>query len=170
MVKYNNWLMIRPANIRDAIALSQVIQLCIEVSHSKHYLAEEIKVWKKAYTPKAVNSLFDMERDIFLLRAGNMAVGTIQFDRSCHEIKGFYVHPAFQQQGYGSILLQFLLGQLKAAGVDYVELSSNPFFKSFYEQFSFQVIRLEQVNWGGFNFQEFRMGKRLDKGSINEVG
>ncbi|MDF1864403.1 MAG: GNAT family N-acetyltransferase [Saprospiraceae bacterium] len=154
-------LIIREASIHDAKELRSVIHTCVEKTHGANYSPEEISIWKKGYSINAIEEFIKQKRQVFLLEFGGSICGTIQFDTECSEIKGFYVHPSYQFQGFGTILLKFILGQLRASGIQNIELSSNKFFKSFYEKFLFQVVRKEQVCWGGYEFEEYRLRKRL---------
>ncbi len=157
----NPCLAIREACTRDAEDMSTIIRTCIETTHGQNYSAEEIGVWKGAYTTDAIERFFNKNRLIYLLQAGGETCGTVQFDGACKEIKAFYFHPHYQHRGYGTILLLYLLGQLKSSGVRTVQLSSNRFFKGFYELFSFHAVRKETVVWGGLEFEEYRMQKTL---------
>ena len=154
-------LEIREACPRDLEILGDLIRICIVGSHGQNYSPQEIAVWQAGYSDEIIARFLKSKSQVFLLQAGKVICGTIQYDPTCREIKGFYVHPNYQHRGFGTILFLYLLGQLKVAGIKYIELSSNKFYRGFYEMFSFQVLQREIVVWGGLEFEEFRMCKTL---------
>lgn len=154
-------LTIRQAFPGDAVKISAVINACIDVTHGVNYSPRQIQVWKDGYTPTEILNQFNEKRWVFLLESAKHICGTIQFDPRCNQIKGFYVHPSHQNRGFGTILFLYVLGLLKDVGNQEVELSSNPFFKEYYERFAFKAIRSETVVWGGLRFKEYIMRKTL---------
>lgn len=56
------------------------------------------------------------------------------------EIKNLAIHPAFHRQGYGTMLMQYVLAQLRNAGFTYVRLGTGetPGTLIFYQKLGFQ--------------------------------
>ncbi|HAA15603.1 MAG TPA: hypothetical protein DCE41_29400 [Cytophagales bacterium] len=145
---------IRPAQVADAPEISTLILASVDYFHTEHYPAEAIDSWRKGYAPHLVEQQVQ-KGGSWVLAVSDELAGIIQFE--VPEIKGFYIHPRFSGQGFGSLLLQHMLTQVVAQGHSRVELTSNPQAAPFYLKYGFQHVGQEVVPWEGYDFLEYRM-------------
>ena len=153
--------MVCMAEETDAVEIGQLIKTCIEQTHGRYYTKEEIEVWLDGYMAHNIADAIS-SKPVLVLKSGNEIVGTVKYDPDQRAIKGLYIHPDFQNMGFGCILVNTLLGLLKSSGVKEVSLSSNRIYMNWYrEKFGFKVKKKEYVDWSGIRFEEFRLTKTL---------
>lgn len=145
---------IRPALLEDASLLNPMIIECINKVHADHYTAEELKVWEDGYSTTQLESQIST-RQVFVLETKGVLRGLIQWDAP--EIKGHYVDPVHRHKGYGRLLLDFLVQELKDQGIDRAELTTNHWTVGFFKQQKFTWVAQETVYWGGLPFTTNRM-------------
>jgi ribosomal protein S18 acetylase RimI-like enzyme len=145
--------------------------------------------WKKAYkgiipdeilfqiTPEKRAHFFDKALNLqweedYLLQvesepAGLLCIGKNRdddVDDFVGEIWGIYLHPDFIQQGYGRILMDFALSELKERGYTKVTLwvlKNNRKARFFYEKMGFQPDGKEKEIFIGKALEEIRYYKIL---------
>lgn len=103
-------------------------------------------------SPDYFTRILDEEEDVILLaQVGDRLIGYVQFgqadaysadknDRALHRL---YVHPEFQNQGYGTALMEAALRhpRLKTAACIYLDVwEHNPGAQRFYQRYGFEVI------------------------------
>ena len=106
-------LTIESAQLDEASEISKMIIKNVNYFHVNSYTKEEIKIWERGYSISEMKKQI-LNKEVYVMRNNDMIYGTIQFD--CPEIKGFYVNPEFKSMGFGSILLQFMLSNLRIRG------------------------------------------------------
>lgn len=154
----NNYYTIQKALITDAQEVSELIIKSVDFFHAKNYTNEELAIWKRGYSTSDLKNKI-ANRLSYILKVNNRIAGFIQFDNT--EIKGFYIKPKFIGKGFGRILLQHLLSEIKRHGYFSIELTSNKWTIGFYEKNGFKLIGEEIVYWENHPFTEYRMIKDL---------
>ncbi len=147
-------IIMRAAIEEDAIAVSDLIIQSINFFHSENYAIQALEIWRRGYNVNKVKSQI-LNRKCIVLEIDGKASGFIQFDAP--KIKGFYIHPKFSGQGFGGLLLQKMLSQLKLNGQEQIELTSNKLVLPFYEKFGFEFIQEEIIYWENHPFLEYKM-------------
>ena len=84
-----------------------------------------------------------MRSSLYLLTESDVAYGicaVADVDSQIAEIKNLAILPAFQRQGYGTLLVQYVLTQLRRQGFTYVQLGTGetPGTLAFYQKLGFQ--------------------------------
>jgi GNAT superfamily N-acetyltransferase len=154
----NNAFKIQKALIDDAQEVSELIIKSIDFFHAKNYTNEELAIWKRGYSTSDLKNKIANKLS-YILKVNNRIAGFIQFDNT--EIKGFYVKPKFIGKGFGRILLQYMLTEIKIRGYYSIQLTSNKWTVGFYEKNGFKLIGKEIVYWENHPFSEYRMIKDL---------
>lgn len=151
-------LTIRAAHLDDAPALSQLITNNINHVHGSNYTAKEIELWQDGYSVSEMKTQI-LNREVFVLENGNTLCGTIQFDAP--ELKGFYVEHTHRGRYFAAILMDFLLGNLKYNGYDFVQLTCNRWTIDYYKRFRFRLVEKIPMYWKGHWFEEWKMIREL---------
>ncbi|MEL6536683.1 MAG: GNAT family N-acetyltransferase [Bacteroidota bacterium] len=150
--------LIRKPKLQEAAELSRLIIESVNHFHTSSYTDEEIAIWHRGYSPAKMETQISKGGTRVLEVAGALA-GVIQFDAP--EIKGFYLRPTYSGQGWGRVLLDHVLSQIKTEGHRRVELTSNKMAAAFYKKLGFQMVGEEMVYWENHPFVEYRMVRSL---------
>lgn len=154
----DNSYTIQNALIDDAKEVSELIIKSVDFFHAENYTNEELAIWKRGYSTSDLKNQI-ANRLSYILKVNNRIAGFIQFDNT--EIKGFYIKPKFIGKGFGRILLQHMLTEIKICDCYSIQLTSNKWTVGFYEKNGFKLIGKEIVYWENHPFTEYRMIKDL---------
>jgi len=150
---------IRDAKDDDIPEINDLINHSIDFFHKENYHEEAINIWKRGYSPNKLKEQISNRKSLVLEVSGEIC-GFAQFDMP--EIKGFYINPKFKGQGFGKILMEYMLAFLKKKEHKQVELTSNKLALGFYQKMGFQLLNEEIVYWENYPFIEYRMVKILN--------
>lgn len=149
---------IRKATPNNARRISYLIQKNTEKVLENNYSKEQITIWKKANTPKAIEKKMN-ERTIFCAFQHKKLVGTIGLYRN--NVVGLYVSYSKRKLGIGKKLLEHLEQQARKQGIQQLILTSTPSGKKFYISNGYQPIQPITVDIMGVPFEETEMMKTI---------
>ncbi|WP_220149683.1 GNAT family N-acetyltransferase [Psychromonas sp. B3M02] len=106
----------------------------------------------------------------FLLLIEEQVVGFMELDDDGH-IDCAYVHPHFQQQGVGSLLLTYIINHAQGMGLPVLYVEASMLAKPLFEKFGFKIVR-QQTAWrNGLAFVQYVMQRNISfkvkKGKYN---
>ena len=151
-------MLIRPATIADALAISELVHRNSRETLLPHYSPEQWAVFVQYYSLAAVEEKIRTQ-DVFVAIIDNEMVGTIALEDDM--VLGFYTHPAHMGKGIGTAVLNHLEQHARAKGLDHLQLAASPVAVSFYEERGWQRLGEEWFVYGGVRFWETRMRKEL---------
>lgn len=149
---------IRKAQLGDARRISYLIQKNAEKVTQNNYSAAQIRAWKKANTPKAIEQKLK-ERIVFCAFQGNQLVGTIGLIEN--EIVGLYVSYSKRGYGIGGKLLRYLENYVRTKHILELELTATPAGLPFYAHHGYIPHESVIVTIHGVDFPETKMKKQL---------
>lgn len=149
---------IRKATSADAKRISYLIVRNTEKVLENNYNAEQIRVWKKYNSPKAIKEQL-VKRVILCACVKEKLVGTIALQES--EVAGLYVSFTKRGKGVGRQLLDYLEDYAKSCGIKELSLTSTPSAESFYRRNGYQPVGDIVIYEEGVAFKETRMIKDL---------
>jgi diamine N-acetyltransferase len=142
---------IREARRSDVAALSELAMTTYAAAFGHTFTEADLAAHlKKNLSPKSF--LRTLDKDVILLAdVGSRLLGYAQFGAANvdgagegdQEIRRLYVHPQFQNQGYGAALMEAALGQprLNEAPNIYLDVwEHNHAAQRFYRRYGFEVI------------------------------
>lgn len=80
-----------------------------------------------------------------------------------YKLNKLYLNPDFQGGGYGKKLITFVEKNVKSLGAKNLDLNVNRYNKArfFYEKVGFEIIKEEDIPFGGYWMNDFAMRKVL---------
>lgn len=139
---------LRPAQARDAMALSAHIHATIDASYPPHYGPDGIAHFKAVHTPSAIADRIARGLVLLIEEAGAvLATGCLDGDR----IFGVFVDPARQGCGFGRRIMDALEAAARARGlvrvVLYASLPAEAFYRSLGYDLGAEIVK--PVGQGG---------------------
>ncbi|MBN1118400.1 MAG: GNAT family N-acetyltransferase [Bacteroidales bacterium] len=136
LVEFNN------QNAKECVAF---MHNTIKVCYPEIYAPEVIEFFLDYHTEKALKKK-SKKGKIFLLYKDNLIVASGYLYK--REVGGVYVHPDFQRQGIGKIIVGEILNLARSMNFDHVWLDSTPIAFNFYKSMGFTLTeeRTDYVN------------------------
>ncbi len=153
-------MIIRQAYENDAGRISYLIQKNTENVKENNYSKEQIEIWKKANSIKAIERQLK-ERTIFCAFIKDKLVGTIGL--KSNEVLGLYVSYSKRGKGIGKILLKHLEKYAKENNIKSLHLTSTPSAVSFYTINGYEFQKNTPIIINGITFCESKMTKKLEE-------
>ena len=150
-------MLIRQASRNDARRISYLIQKNTEKVVENNYSSEQIEVWKKANTQRAIEQKME-ERILFVAFDKGKLVGTIGLQGN--EVLGLYVSHTQRGKGIGRQLLKHLEAFACAHQIESLILTATPSGFPFYERNGFEAQEAVIVKIDGVDFMETKMIKK----------
>lgn len=151
-------MQIRIASKKDSRRISYLIQRNTERVGENLYSQQQIEIWKKVNTPKAIRDSFE-ERIIFCAFQNDQLVGTIAL--LANEVAGLYVSHAKRKLGIGKKLLRHLEDYARKKDIKKLTLTSTISARRFYERNGYKTVKPIVVKINGVAFHETLMTKTL---------
>ena len=101
--------MIRQAKERDTSVIHSLVCESIQQSYSPYYSQEILDFFFEHHNLANIREDI-LQGNIYVLEANGSCVGTGTYSDNC--IRRVFIHPAFQNKGYGSILMDHLEAQI----------------------------------------------------------
>ncbi len=126
-------------------------------------------MYDEIYTPAALEKQMSaMGHTFLLLYIAAVPVGYASYspkngDSSIYKVHKLYVHPDYQGQKYGRVLVAAVEKEVKELGAKVLELNVNRYNPAirFYERCGYQQAREEDIPMGEFWMNDFVMRKEL---------
>jgi len=140
--------MIREANHRDAIRISEIVSGCYrnyEITDNYSHASVE-KVIEKRGSEESINSLIENE-SVFIFSRNEDIVGVISLKQN--EITKLYVEFDFQKQGVGTLLFRHAESIIRENGFTTLMLGvAAPTAVAFYEKMGMHISETRESNCG----------------------
>ena len=164
---------LRPAETGDLTELSELAQLTYTVAFGHSFASSDLAAHlEKHLSPTRFAQIIEQDVVLLLLRGGRI-VGYVQFgaadsetgSEGDQEMRRLYIHPDFQNLGYGGALMKAALRHptMKGAPTLYLDVwERNPGAQRFYERFGFEPIgvRRFEVASGAETSRDILMARR----------
>lgn len=135
----------------DLAEVKNLIDKTIDTCYQRVYCAEAVQFFKDWHCNDSI--LADAEEGYTVVaKQGGQVIGTGTIVGN--EIKRVFVDPAFQNRGFGRLIMRELEDHAISAGTDLVTLDASLPSKKFYDLLGY--ITLEKT------FREVKNGRRLD--------
>jgi len=126
-------------------------------------------MYDEIYAPSALEKqMFELGHVFLVLYASDVAVAYASYGpkngtHEVYKVHKLYVHPDYQGQKYGRILIQAIEKETKGLGASVLELNVNRYNPAirFYERCGYQQAREEDIPMGEFWMNDFVMRKEL---------
>jgi len=142
----------------DLYPLLGLIHQTIDISYSKAYPARAVQFFKELHSEQKLRErgrkgvIFVVEESNEMIATGSLVDG---------EIFAVFVHPNFQQGGYGKSLMLILENEALEQGIIEVELSISLPSLNFYQGLGYEIIEKRSRDVGGGQQLDFWKAKKL---------
>ncbi len=127
---------IREVRDSDVASIAQLIHHTIDVCYTGVYPPRAVQFFKDSHSPGGIRER-SKEGDILVMERGGEVVGTGAIVDN--EIRGVFVEPTAQGQGYGRAIMHELENRAKAKGHQEVALSVSLPSRKFYEGLGYEI-------------------------------
>jgi N-acetylglutamate synthase-like GNAT family acetyltransferase len=161
---------IREATIHDVTTIRQLAEQTWWPTYSPILEKEQIEfMLGEIYSHQKLTTQIEQGIQTFLLlSAGETPVAFAAYspreeDPEIYKLHKIYCLPSTQGKGYGKILLNEVIGKVKEAGKNVLELNVNRYnnAKSFYEKMGFSIVYEEDIAIGPYWMNDYVMRKEL---------
>jgi GNAT superfamily N-acetyltransferase len=129
---------IRPAVPEDAIPINELVIATLRASNAKDYSPEVIERVERSVSPQKVTVLI-AARDVFVASTKDAVIGTASLEGPA--ARTVFVHPRFQRQGVGQVLMRAVEAKALARGVIVLLVPASTTSERFYAKLGYQTLR-----------------------------
>ena len=147
---------IREFQTNDARPVSDVIRAAMRASNSADYPPEILAPLIEYFSSRKVLRLAD-ERTCLIAEVEKKIVGTVALEDS--ELKTFFVHPDFQRQRIGTLLLESIERFARIRKIKKITFASSLTAAPFYEKMGYRKRGREIESAAG---RQIRMEKKIE--------
>ena len=163
MVKTDNYLpvpiILRPATLADAEALSQLIAGSALATLAPHYSEVQMAAFLDYYSPSAMCGKI-ARQSVFCAEMDGQPVGTVALDGEGNVV-GFYTHADYLGRGIGAAMMRHIEAFAKQKGHPEIRLTASPVGLGFYYKQGWERVSDYLFTHLGVEFDETLMVKRL---------
>ncbi|BAY24443.1 GCN5-related N-acetyltransferase [Calothrix sp. NIES-2100] len=133
-------IFLRPAQPTDARVLSTIHIAAIKALPATFYSRQELLAWRNYRDRPDGSNIFK------LIKADNFWVAVVDdvvrgfASYIIDELIALYVHPKYQRQGIGRILVEHFCEQAREQGIDQVMTTASLYAEGFYSRLGFTFI------------------------------
>jgi predicted N-acetyltransferase YhbS len=129
---------IRPADLADAEAISQVVLSALRSSNAKDYTPEIIERVAESFSPAGIAILM-ARRDVLVAEEGSRIVGTASLNGKV--VRTMFVAPDRQRKGIGAALMRELDRLAREKWNTTLVVPSSVTAEGFYAKLGFKAVR-----------------------------
>jgi putative acetyltransferase len=153
-------LTIRPYRPADLDGLIEIFLCAVRRTASGDYSREQVDAWAQA--DRGQWAARRLGRPTWVALAGRSLAGFADLEASGH-LDMMYVHPAHQNRGVASALLECAEAAARAQGLARIFTEASITARPFFERRGFRTVAANIVEVGGVKMANFRMEKLLGK-------
>jgi GNAT superfamily N-acetyltransferase len=159
--------MVRIATPKDALAIAILFHDTVRRINSRDYDEAQVQAWAGATPDPAKWRARQNNRLTFVEEENGVIRGFAELENDGH-IGSVYVHSDHQGKGIASALLRRVEEEAAAARAEClwteVSITARPFFA----RRGFETIAVQEVEYHGIKFRNYRMRKRIHLGNKSD--
>lgn len=156
-----------PVSIRaygeaDAPVLAELVHAAVHEGAKDHYTEAQRKAWSPAPKDPAELHARLSPQSVFVARDGLGVCGFMTLEGDGHLDMAF-VHPRVQGQGVTGLLIEALLAEAAARGMERLHTEASHLFRRFLERRGWTLLASQQVECRGVVLENHRMVLQLSR-------
>jgi GNAT superfamily N-acetyltransferase len=159
--------MIRIAHPTDYAVMDSVFRTSAKDFCSRSYNAAILKEWAGQAWPDRFTLGKEAGDEQYVFTRDGRIIGFGCINLSSEKLVSLFVHPAFSGQGVGQMMLEYVIGRSKTAGIKVLKLDSSVNAVNFYKRHGFsEVGRSKYKTQSGLLMDSVQMELALDEAVI----